>query len=99
LKGQTTTAALGVYEEPIRKYLAGEATLPANVSVVLTVCIDETAQNIIDAPWPVPTPADAYLQVEMFVRGLWFVVPAGDAVPKSWHSRKNPSFDAVRSGF
>ena len=82
LKGQTTTTSLGSYEEPIRQFLAGEAPVPANVFVVLTVCTDDTAQLIVNAPWAVPTPADAYLQIEMFLRGLWFVVLAGDAVPQ-----------------
>jgi hypothetical protein len=86
LKGQTTTASLGSHEEPIRRYLAGEAALPENVFVVLTVCTDQAAQLIVNAPWPVPTPGNAYLQVEMFVRGLWFVVLAGDAVPQGMRS-------------
>jgi hypothetical protein len=86
LKGQTTTASLGSHEEPIRRYLAGEAALPENVFVVLTVCTDQAAQLIVNAPWPVPTPGNAYLQVEMFVRGLWFVVLAGDAVPPGMRS-------------
>jgi hypothetical protein len=82
LKGQTTTASLGAYEEPVRRYIVGEAPLPGNVFVVLTVCADDAAQLIVNAPWPVPTPGDAYLRIEMFVRGLWFVVLAGDAVPQ-----------------
>jgi hypothetical protein len=86
LKGQTTTASLGSYEEPIRQYLAGEAPAPGNVCVVLTVCTDDSAQLIVNAPWAVPTPADAYLQIEMFVRGLWFIVLAGDAVPPDMRS-------------
>jgi hypothetical protein len=86
LKGQTTTASLGSYEEPVRQYLAGEAPAPGNVSVVLTVCTDDSAQLIVNAPWAVPTPADAYLQIEMFVRGLWFIVLAGDAVPPGMRS-------------
>lgn len=86
LKGQTTTASLGSYEETIRQYLAGDAPVPGNVFVVLTVCIDDAAQLIVNAPWAVPTPADAYLQIEMFVRGLWFVVLAGDAVPPGMQS-------------
>jgi hypothetical protein len=86
VKGQITTASLGSYEEPIRQYLAGEAPLPGNVFVVLTVCTDDAAQLIVNAPWAVPTPADAYLQIEMFVRGLWFVVLAGDAVPAGMRS-------------
>lgn len=86
LKGQTTTSTLGAHEEPIRQYLAGKATVPGNVFVVLTVCTDEAAQYIVNAPWPVPTPADVYLQIEMFVRGLWFIVLAGDAVPQDLRS-------------
>jgi hypothetical protein len=31
-------------------------------------------------------PADVYLQIEMFVRGLWFIVLAGDAVPQDLRS-------------
>jgi hypothetical protein len=86
LRGQTTTASLGVFEEPIRQYLAGEAKLPGNVFVVLTVCTDDAAQLIVNAPWPVPISGDEYLQIEMFVRGLWFVVLAGDAVPTGMRS-------------
>jgi hypothetical protein len=86
VKGQTTTASLGSYEKRIRQYLAGEAPVPGNVSVVLTVCTDEAAQLIVNAPWAVPTPADSYLQIEILVRGLWFVVVAGDAVPPSLRS-------------
>jgi hypothetical protein len=86
LQGQTTTATLGAHKEPIRQYLAGEATVPGNVFVVLTVCSDGAAQNIVNAPWPVPTPADTYLQIEMFVRGLWFIVLVGDAVPQEQRS-------------
>jgi hypothetical protein len=86
LKGQTTTSTLGAHEEPIRQYLAGEATAPGNVFVVLTVCTDDAAQNIVNAPWPVTIPASAYLQIEMFVRGLWFIILAGDAVPQGQKS-------------
>jgi hypothetical protein len=86
LKGQTTTSTLGAYEEPIRQYLAGKATVLGNVFVVLTVCTDDAAQHIVNAPWPVQTPADEYLQTEMFVRGLWFIVLAGDAVPQDLRS-------------
>ena len=74
LKGQTTTSTLEAHEEPIRQYLAGKATVPGNVFVVLTVCTDDAAQHIVNAPYPVQTPADVYLQIEMFVRGLWFIV-------------------------
>jgi hypothetical protein len=86
LKGQTTTSTLGAHEEPIRQYLAGKSTVPGDVFVVLTVCTDDAAQHIVNAPYPVQTPADVYLQVEMLVRGLWFIVLAGDAVPQDLRS-------------
>ena len=86
LKGQTTSVKLGVHEEPVRRYLAGEASLPDNVHVVGTICTDEASQLIVNAPWSVPIDDDKYLQVEMFVRGLWFVILAGDAVPPEQRS-------------
>jgi hypothetical protein len=57
-----------------------------DVFVVLTVCSNRAAQDIVNAPWRVPIPANAYLQIEMFVRGLWFIVLAGDAVPQDLRS-------------
>lgn len=86
LQGQTTTASLGAFEEPIRQYLAGEAKLPGNAFVVLTVCTDDAAQLIVNAPWPVPIPGDEHLQIELFVRGLWFVVLGGDSIPAGMRS-------------
>ena len=87
LRGQITTAPLGAFEEHIRQYLAGEAELPKNVFVVVRVCTDEASQLIVNAPYRLPVQGDAYLQIEMLVRGTWLVVLAGDAVPDRMRSR------------
>jgi hypothetical protein len=41
---------LGSHEEPIRRYLMGEAPFPAETAVVMTVCSDEASRNGWAAP-------------------------------------------------
>jgi hypothetical protein len=41
---------LGVYEEPIRKYLMEEAPFPPEMAILLFVCTDSHAQNVFYQP-------------------------------------------------
>lgn len=38
--GKTTVLNLGTVEEPIRRYLRGEARLPSDIAIIATACID-----------------------------------------------------------
>jgi hypothetical protein len=42
---------LGGFEEPIRQYLAGEATLPPDTAVIVIVCTDDEVRTIFTTPW------------------------------------------------
>lgn len=41
---------LGEYEEPIRRYLIGEAPFPAGIAVMLFVCTDQFSQSVFYEP-------------------------------------------------
>src|SRR5208337_1353105 len=46
IKGQKSSVDLGKYQEPIRRYLLGEAGFPDGVYVNITVCIDPGSQGM-----------------------------------------------------
>ena len=48
-KGETNVN-LGAHQEPVRKYLLGEAALPSNLTLLLVVCTDVLAQNTFYLP-------------------------------------------------
>jgi len=81
LEGQTTSVALGVYEEPIRQYLVGETSFPEDAYVIVTACIDLGSQCMILAPWEIPVDGGVYRQFEILTRGLWFRIVLGKEVP------------------
>jgi hypothetical protein len=67
---QTTGVSLGAFEEPIRKYLSGEAPFPAGVGVTVQVCTDLGSRFGTFAPSAtIGAPSPAY---SLLVRGLWF---------------------------
>lgn len=81
LDGQTTTIDLGDYEEPIRKFLLGEISLPNDIIVVATACTDWLSQGSFYTPCRVrgnPNTAYAFL-----ARGIKFTVLAGSNLPAS----------------
>jgi hypothetical protein len=67
LNQQTTGVSLGVFAEPIRKYLAGESGFPPGVVVAVTVCTDRGSRLLTLGPWAGETGSYCLL-----VRGLWF---------------------------
>jgi hypothetical protein len=81
LKQQTTGVSLGKFQEPIRKYLAGEGTFPTGVVVTVWVCTDLAARFSTFAPSEnVNMPSPAY---SLLVRGLWSHIITGDNLPLS----------------
>lgn len=79
LKGQKSSIDLGKYQEPIRRYLLGEAGFPDGVYVILTVCIDLGSQGMVFAPSK--TVGSQYPTISLLVRGLWFHVITSDDNP------------------
>jgi hypothetical protein len=76
---QTTGISLGTFEEPIRKYLAGEGQFPTGVVVTVWVCTDLAARFSTFAPSTnVGAPSPTY---SLLVRGLWFHIITGDSLP------------------
>jgi hypothetical protein len=79
LKGQKSSIDLGKYQEPIRRYLLGEAGFPDGVYVNVTVCVDPGSQGMNYAPSKgVGSPYPMY---SLLVRGLWFHVITSDDNP------------------
>jgi hypothetical protein len=50
LKGQKSSVDLGKYQEPIRRYLIGDAGFPDGVYVIATACTDIGSQGMTFAP-------------------------------------------------
>jgi len=76
LKHQTTSVELGRYEEPIRRYLLGEAGFPDNVYVLLGVCTDFGSQGLVFPPHEAS--GARYKTYSFLVRGIWFNVITDD---------------------
>src|SRR5580704_8172965 len=79
LKEQMTGVSLGMFEEPIRKYLAGEAVFPANVAVHVWVCADTASRFNTFAP--TKSKGTPLLKYSLLVRGLWFHIFTADNIP------------------
>ncbi len=67
LNQQATGVSLGVFAEPIRRYLAGESGFPPGVVVRVTVCTDRGSRLLTLGPWARQTASYCLL-----VRGVWF---------------------------
>jgi hypothetical protein len=93
LNQQTTGVSLGVFAEPIRKYLAGESGFPPGVVVRVTVCTDRGSRLLTLGPWARETASYCLL-----VRGVWFHIltsarlPAGLLTPWCVNSDKKVLF-------
>jgi hypothetical protein len=72
-EGQKTSVPLGVFEEPMRKYLLG-GPFPSNVYVLLGICEDRGSRGMIFAPTLMRETRHHTFSV--LVRGLWFHVVA-----------------------
>jgi hypothetical protein len=73
------SANLGVFQDPIRKYLNGENPFPTDVTVLVTACTDRVSQNVAHYPTPVqgtPNTAIAFLAC-----GIHFTVFLGATFP------------------
>jgi hypothetical protein len=79
LDGQESTVDLGKYQEPIRRYLMGEAGFPDGVYVISTVCTDKGSQGMSFAPSKVA--GSQYPMYSILVRGIWFHVITTDENP------------------
>ena len=71
LKGQTTFVELGEYEEPIRRYLLGQAGFPDGVYVLVAACEDLGSQ-VTSYP-PAKVTGGQYRHISLLTRGIWFV--------------------------
>jgi len=54
INGKTTSVDLGIYEEPIRRFLVGETSFPSDAVVVATACTDWVSQETVFPPTAVP---------------------------------------------
>jgi len=70
---------LGQFEEPIRQYLHGDSSWPANIVVMATACTDFGSKEWITPPWLIPADVAGgnFLRIELLVRGIWFWVLMG----------------------
>jgi hypothetical protein len=79
LTTQTTGISLGAFEEPIRKYLNGEAGFPADVFVWVIAAADEGSQESVCFPSQVKDLP--YTRFSFLTRGIWFDVSLGSDLP------------------
>jgi hypothetical protein len=79
LKGQKSSIDLGKYQEPIRRYLLGEAGFPDGVYVIVTACVDRGSQGMNYAPSEAVGPS--FPMYSLLVRGIWFYVVTTDNSP------------------
>jgi hypothetical protein len=75
LNGQIISMPLRSWEEPVRKYLNGEAGFPASVVLKLTVCADAGSRGMVFAP--VEWTNDLYTGYELTVLGVRFTMVVG----------------------
>lgn len=81
----TTPIRLGNYQEPIRRFLAGETPLPPDIFVIVCVCIDQESQSV----WYEPAPVQGvpYTAFGFLMRGVYFRVHLGSDTPKDIQNR------------
>jgi len=77
LKGQKSSVDLGKYQEPIRRYLIGDAGFPDGVYVIVAACTDIGSQGMTFAPSLVAE--SRFPMYSILVRGLWFHVITTDS--------------------
>jgi len=77
LNQQTTGVSLGVFEEPIRKYLAGESGFPPGIVVTATVCTDIGSRFCTFAPSERKDTLFPSPSYSLLVRGIWFHILTG----------------------
>jgi hypothetical protein len=70
--GITTPIDLGIYEEPIRRYLMAETGLPQDIAVMIRVCTDEESRRA----WYIPAKVEDHPlnALGFHVRGVHFRV-------------------------
>ena len=78
-EGQESTVDLGEYQEPIRRYVAGEAGFPDGVYVITTACTDRGSPGMCFAPSKVAE--SKFPMYSILVRGIWFHVVTTDETP------------------
>jgi hypothetical protein len=76
LKGQKSSVSLEKYQEPIRRYLSGEAAFPEGVYVIVAACTDTGSQGMVFAPSQVAE--SRFTAYSLLVRGLWFHIITTD---------------------
>jgi len=76
LKGQKSSVDLGAHQEPIRRYLIGDAGFPNCIYVVVTACTDIGAQGMVFAPSLMAQ--TMYPMHSLLVRGIWFHIAMTD---------------------
>lgn len=79
-KRERTGISLGNYQEPVRQYLIGEAALPGDIVVIVTVCEDWISQTNIFAP--TLKKDSRYPTYSMLTRGLLFDVIMTPELPQ-----------------
>jgi hypothetical protein len=77
--GKTTVLKLGAAEEPIRKFLLGEALFPSDVVILATVCTDRHSQKIFSLPRQ--TSKIPVTEFMMLALGVQLVVFTGAVIP------------------
>lgn len=78
-KGQESTVNLGKYQEPIRRWVAGETGFPDGVYVITTACTDRGSPGMCFAPSKVA--GSWFPMYSILVRGIWFHVITTDETP------------------
>ena len=71
---------LGLYEEPIRRFLMGEMPFPPEIAVMVRACTDEESRTA----WYDPTPVHGlpYKAFGFLIRGVYFRVFMASDLPE-----------------
>jgi hypothetical protein len=75
---KSTVLKLGKNEEPIRRYLHGDADFPNQVAITATVCTDRTSMTFYPPCLAKNLPATAF---GFLALGIHFLVYVGDNIP------------------
>ena len=76
VSGQKTGVDLGEYQEPIRRFLLGEAPFPKGISVIVTASEDYLSRGLAYVPHVARHPTEK--QLSILVHGIWFDVIFND---------------------
>ncbi len=79
IPGGTTSVSLGVYEEPVRKYLAGKTDFPSDVALLVIACNDFGSRGSSHLP-AIMWSKGSRKMYSLLTRGIYFRVHVGSGI-------------------